>query len=76
MVSFLIHTYSPKQSIRFLINHFLFLGSEGDSAVEDISGGIYDILMAIGSLKCSLAEEVASDIEDYVLANLYEVVEE
>ena len=41
--------------------------------VEDISGGIYDILMAIGSLKSSLAEEVASDIEDYVLAHFYEV---
>ena len=44
--------------------------------VEDISGGIYDILVAIGSLRCRLAEEVASDIEDYVLAHLYEAVEE
>lgn len=44
--------------------------------VEDVSGGIYDILMVIGSLKGSLAEEVASDIEDYVLAHLYEAVEE
>ena len=44
--------------------------------VEDISGGIYDILVAIGSLKCSIAEEVASDIEDYVLAHFYEAVEE
>jgi hypothetical protein len=44
--------------------------------VEDISGDIYDILVNIGSLKCRLAEEVASDIEDYVLAHLYEAVEE
>jgi hypothetical protein len=44
--------------------------------VEDISGDIYDILEDIGSLKCRLAEEVASDIEDYVLAHFYEVVEE
>jgi hypothetical protein len=44
--------------------------------VEDISGDIYDILVNIGSLKCRLAEEVASDIEDYVLANFYETVEE
>jgi hypothetical protein len=44
--------------------------------VEDISGDIYDILVNIGSLKCRLAEEVASDIEDYVLANFYEIVEE
>jgi hypothetical protein len=47
-----------------------------DLEVEDISGSIYDILVSIGSLKCSLAEEVASDIEDYVLAHLYEAVEE
>ena len=47
-----------------------------DLEVEDISGGIYDILVNIGSLKSSLAEEVASDIEDYVLAHLYEAVEE
>jgi hypothetical protein len=44
--------------------------------VEDISGGIYDILEDIDGLKCSLAEEVASDIENYVLARFYEVVEE
>jgi hypothetical protein len=44
--------------------------------VEDISGGIYDILNDIGSLKSNLAEEIASDIEDYVLANCYEAVEE
>ena len=47
-----------------------------DLEVEDISGDIYDILVDIGSLKSSLAEEVASDIEDYVLAHLYEIVEE
>jgi hypothetical protein len=47
-----------------------------DLMVEDISGGVYDILEDIGSLKNSLAEEVASDIEDYVLAHFYEVVEE
>lgn len=44
-----------------------------DLEVEDISGGIYHILEDIGSLKNGLAEEVASDIEDYVLAHFYEV---
>lgn len=45
-----------------------------DLEVEDISGGIYDILMNIGSLKSILAEEVAGEIEGYVLTNFYEVL--
>ena len=44
-----------------------------DLEVEDISGGIYDILVDISSLKCSLAEEIADEIEDYVLEHFYEV---
>lgn len=44
--------------------------------VEDISGDICNILADIDGLKISLAEEVASDIEDWVLARFYEVVEE
>lgn len=40
---------------------------------EDISGGIYHILEDIDGLKDSLAEELADDIEDYVLARFYEV---
>jgi hypothetical protein len=40
---------------------------------EDIACGIYHILEDIVSLKSSFAEEVADDIEDYVLACFYEV---
>ena len=44
--------------------------------VEDVSGDIYNILEVSSSLKDDLAEEIADDIEDYVLSHFYEIVEE
>jgi hypothetical protein len=41
---------------------------------EDIAYGIYRILEDIDGLKDSLAEDIASDIEDWVLAHFYEVI--